>query len=130
MKISMEDLGAFISSFLGNPENVEKLKAVLDSFSKSPPKPEPEAEAAPVPVQPVEPSAEKTDIQSAAGPKGISPETLKTALAKLPMGEDDNRTLLLKALRPYLSQKRAGYADTAMGLLSVSKIIGSLGEKK
>lgn len=160
----MDDLGSLIGSFLGNPENLEKLKAVLNAFagsSSSPPSAgggAPAAEegpprddtgdigadalaAPPAAVQDAAPAIAPAAAQDAApavapaaaqdavpavapAPPQITTDMLKSAFAKLPVAEDDKRTMLLKALRPYMSQKRAGYVDTAMGILSLSRLLG------
>jgi|GEM_PF-6267465 len=148
----MDDLGSLIGSFLGNPENLEKLKAVLNAFagsSSSPPSAgggAPAAEegpprddtgdigadalaAPPAAVQDAAPAIAPAAAQDAVpavapAPPQITTDMLKSAFAKLPVAEDDKRTMLLKALRPYMSQKRAGYVDTAMGILSLSRLLG------
>jgi len=148
----MDDLGSLIGSFLGNPENLEKLKAVLNAFagsSSSPPSAGGGAQAAeegpprddtgdigadalaapPAAVQDAAPAIAPAAAQDAVpavapAPTQITTDMLKSAFAKLPVAEDDKRTMLLKALRPYMSQKRAGYVDTAMGILSLSRLLG------
>jgi len=144
----MDDLGSLIGSFLGNPENIEKLKVVLDALSKSSSGPPgagnsaqpagetlPQADAgdagadvsaAPPAPQDAAETAAPAALQAAAAPPQFSADMLKSAFAQLPVAEDDKRAMLLKALRPYMSQKRAGYVDTAMGILSLTKILGKM----
>jgi len=124
----MDDMGALISSFLSNPENIDKLKTVLSAFSGSSSGSESAGDVGQA-AQEANPQATGTgDIEvaapAAAAPPQITTDMLKTAFAKLPVAEDDKRAMLLKALRPYMSQKRAGYVDTAMGILSLSKLLG------
>ncbi len=40
------------------------------------------------------------------------------------VGSDDNRIKLISALRPFLSEKRAPYADSAVTILKMAKLSG------
>jgi phosphoglucosamine mutase len=43
-----------------------------------------------------------------------------------PTGKDSQRSALLKALRPYLSERRRSVIDGMLGMESVAKVLGTL----
>lgn len=93
-----ENISSLLSSFMGGSDNSQPNKV----SEKKP-------EKLPVP---------------STGDLGINPETLikLTQAYKNSINKDDPRANLLRALRPYLSEKRASKLDNAIKLMSLTKL--------
>ncbi len=116
----MEDMQNQINAILGNPEMMQQIMSVAQSFQTAPPPP---SETPPVQESFSMPDIDINMIQQLSGIIG------KT-------GVDNNQQTLLKALSPYLSNQRiiklekamraAKLANIASGFLSKSGILQSL----
>lgn len=60
-------------------------------------------------------------------PDAQAPESTPSAPFSLPKIPQDDRTRLLMAIKPFLSEKRAPYMDTAVTILGLLKM-GKLGK--
>ena len=98
-----------ISAVLSDPEAMNKISSIMGALgAQAGPQ---EQAAAPPPQQPSFQLPPLSDM-------------------RLPDMGGDNRTKLLMALKPFLSQKRASYVDGAialLGMMQLGKIGGSLG---
>ncbi len=107
-----------LKNILGNPAAMEQIMGLMQSFNKK------ESDGD---------SPEKKEEKPAALPFGLdNPETLLklgNAFGKI-ANEDDPRVNLLKAIRPYLSEKRLRSADQAMQILKLSKMSALFEELK
>lgn len=90
----MEDFESKLGQILGNPEMMEKIMAMAQSFGNQdpPPEPEPQAEA---------PEIDFAAIQKLTGLMGQA-------------GVDREQKALLSALSPYISQNRVQKLEKAM----------------
>ncbi len=95
-----------ISSVLNDPEAISKLTSIVSALGAGGQAPAPPAPS-PGPVQ-----SENPAMQSGF---------------KLPDISGDNRTRLLMAIKPFLSEKRAPYVDGAVALLRMMQL-GKLGK--
>lgn len=96
------DLEQEISKALADPDIMSKVQSVISSLNN---KEETE-------------SAENTSSAPAISP---------ALLSKLSGGINDDRTRLLMAIKPFLSEKRAPYMDSALTILKFASI-GKLGK--
>ena len=92
------DLEQEISKALADPEIMSKVQSVVSSLNNK------------------EESGEESS--------GTIPPAL---LSKLGGGLNDDRTRLLQAIKPFLSEKRAPYMDSALTILKFASI-GKLGK--
>ncbi len=92
------DLEQEISKALADPDIMSKVQSVVSSLSN------------------------KEDSEQEEAP-AISP----ALLSKLSGGINDDRTRLLMAIKPFLSEKRAPYMDSALTILKFASI-GKLGK--
>jgi len=96
------DLEQEISKALADPDIMNKVQGVLSSLNNK------------------EETPSGTETQSAPSiPTGL--------LSKLGGGMNDDRTRLLMAIKPFLSEKRAPYMDSALTILKFASI-GKLGK--
>lgn len=118
------DLNAMLASLLNDPSAMQELRSTAEKLGldKLLGGSEAEKRAAPQP----HPSASQPDT-------GINPELLGMLARLSPLlsgGRDDNASRLLHALRPYLSEQRAGRLDDADRLLSAARMLSILKESK
>ncbi len=99
---NMDGISARLASLLDNPEEMEKIKNVAESFLGQ------SAEAAPNPL--------------AGGLGAGDMETIMQLGRLLQSDTEDNRTRLLMALRPLLSEKRQDRVDRAVKLLRIASV--------
>ncbi len=102
----MDDLKEQLSAILSDPSAIERLKDMAaglfasdDGSSESPP------------AAPAAPTLPLGEIAS-----------LMPIISKLSSGEDE-RTRLISALKPFLSERRSSRADTALKLLKIIDIL-------
>lgn len=113
----MDNIGDLLGSVLSDPDAVAKLKETarqlgLDSHASTPAPPSETSHAA---------AETGSDLLSAVG-------KLTPLLGKL--GEEDDMTRLLHALRPYLSGSRLKKAEEADKIIAVMRVIPLLKETK
>ena len=113
----MKDTGMDISKIVGlimeNPEIIEKIRS-LASDSSAEQNSEAEVKTAALPTR------EASEVVSDT-PKEV--KNTVTTSAKLNTGSTDRRHALLLALKPYVSQKRSGAIETALGFMDILSII-------
>ena len=121
------DISALISSVLQNPE----ITSIISSISKN--KAEEKEEEQDVPPQkadsdtfsiPPEILAKLPKVMSALS--GVSGLAASKGSSASPSGKEGQRAALLKALRPYLSERRRSVIDGVLGMEGVAKVIGTL----
>ena len=98
---------------------MEKLKSMAEGFMGS----QPSASVSDVPESPM------GDLAGLI--QGISPDQLGTMVRlfkQLNGAQDDDRTRLLLALRPHLSEKRQQRVDQAVKLLKIASVLPLVGE--
>lgn len=104
-----------LSSVLNDPEAMSKISSIIGALgggggSQAPAQsPAPQPQPAPNPAAPQLPAANPL--------QGLN----------LPDLSSDNRTKLLMALKPFLSEKRAPYVDGAVALLRMMQL-GKMGK--
>ena len=120
------DLSALISSVLQNPEITGILSSMGMNSRKASDTPEdipPKDSEGSISIPP-EIMAKLPQMMSALS--GISGISKKEGSSPSPTGKDSQRSALLKALRPYLSERRRSVIDGMLGLESVAKVLGTL----
>lgn len=105
----MDDLSGKISSFLDDPNNMDKIKSIADLLGGD------------------EGSKQASGSDSLAE---INPDMLLKfkRIMDRTNTKDDKRVNLLLALRPYLNDKRKGSMDSAMKIIKISKLASIIGE--
>ena len=99
----MDDMASKITEFLEDDRNVELLKT-FSGFMKS----------------------EKKDSEEQSGAQersGGAPEGGKIMAALGKFGSEDDRVRLLKALRPFISEKRRENLDSVTKILRLTQVI-------
>ncbi|MBQ5840825.1 MAG: hypothetical protein IIW40_02605 [Clostridia bacterium] len=109
----MDDLGEKISKLLSSPDAMEKIQSAMAAFGVQ----ESASQAASSPLPPA-PAGGLPDLNAIA----------KLAPLLSSMGQDNNDTRLLQALRPYLHGERAGRLDETMRLLRLLRLLPMLQE--
>ncbi len=107
----MEDeLSKKIDSLLNSPDGLAKIQSMMAALGggDTPPTEMPKAEAAPAPSMPAMPELD-----------GI----LKLMPLLSQMGQDDQNTTLLKALRPYLHGDREKRLDDSVRMMQLLKFL-------
>lgn len=107
-----------ISQFLNDPQSMEQLKNLTSLLGNNnvatKPSASPKASTAPNPL-------------GALGNIDLSPELLNTVMKIAPIlssvNKEDNSTILLNALRPFLSEKRRAKLDESSKILSLLRIL-------
>ena len=120
------DLSALISSVLQNPEITGILSSMGMNSRKASDTPEdipPKNSEGSISIPP-EIMAKLPQMMSALS--GISGISKKEESSPSPTGKDSQRSALLKALRPYLSERRRSVIDGMLGMESVAKVLGTL----
>ena len=96
------DLEQEISKALADPDIMNKVQSIISSLNNK---------------------EETESAEDATSASAISP----ALLSKLSGGINDDRTRLLMAIKPFLSEKRAPYMDSALTILKFASI-GKLGK--
>lgn len=122
------DISQKLSDILSSPEKLSQVMQIAGELmgSAKPSSSEPSAEAyAPAAAQPAPqalPASGGGDILSALG--SLDPKIVSTAMSVLgALGRDDERTSLIRALKPHLRPERAERVDKAVQILRVSGAI-------
>ena len=120
------DLSALISSVLQNPEITGIISSMgmndqkaSDTSQNTPPKDKEDSLSIPPEIM-----AKLPQMMSALS--GISGLSQKESSSPSPQGKDAQRSALLKALRPYLSERRRSVIDGMLSLGGVAKVLGTL----
>ncbi|MBR2716733.1 MAG: hypothetical protein IKD79_03220 [Oscillospiraceae bacterium] len=107
----MADLEETLSSLLSSPETMEQLQSMARSLGLS--GGEPAADAAP-------PESGAASSLPELDPRLLG---LMSQLMREYGREDDKKTALLEALRPFLRPSRAAHIDRAMQIARLSRVI-------
>ena len=111
-----------LSSVLNNPEAMSKISSIIGALGGGDQAP-PAAQSTSQPMQ----SAPQPMQQAASQAPAAQPGLQGLGNLNLPDLSGDNRTRLLMAVKPFLSEKRAPYVDGAVALLRMMQL-GKLGK--
>lgn len=125
----MDDFSEKLAGILNDPESMERVRMMAESLLGD----SNEKNAAPVLPRPVQsaPSGGMGDLLSAFGDGMPDAATLKKIMgiiSKFKSVGNDDRSALLLALRPHLSEPRKEKLDTAMKILRLIDILPYLKE--
>ncbi len=107
-----DDLGEKLNAFLSSPDAMEKLQGAMAAFGISPETP---------PEKPPPPPANE-DLGDLSG-------LIKLAPLLSSLGQEDQNTVLLNALRPYLHGEREKRLDDSMRMMKLLKLLPLLQQK-
>lgn len=108
-----DELEKKLNDFLSSPDSMEKLQGAMAALGISP-------DALPTPTPPPPPSEDGLGDLS-----GL----LKLAPILSQLGQEDQNTTLLKALRPYLHGDREKRLDDSMKMMKLLKLLPLLQQK-
>ncbi len=108
-----DDLGEKLNAFLSSPDAMEKLQGAMAAFGISPETP-PEKKPSPPPAD--------DNLGDLSG-------LLKLAPLLSSLGQEDQNTVLLNALRPYLHGEREKRLDDSMKMMKLLKLLPLLQQK-
>lgn len=127
----MDDLAKKLSDLLSSPDGMQKIQSMAsslgmltggDSTEGSGSAPRPSAEPVSAGVSPALSMPDNSSLGDI--------ETIKKLLPLLSnLKGDDENTLLLKALRPYLQDDRQQRLDETIKIMHLLKVLPLLGEK-
>ena len=120
------DLSALISSVLQNPEItsiISSLSAGGTDSSEAPSQDKSNESGTPVSIPP-EILAKLPQMMSALS--GISKSAPSGVSSPLSSDKDNRRSALLKALRPYMSDRRQTVIDGMLRMESIAKVLGTM----
>ena len=104
----MDDINAALNSLLSSPDTVNMLKNLIGGL-------------------PGGAGPEKEEKEGREEPSPAGDPMMDVALKLMPllssMGRDDDRTHLIKALRPHLSPERRSRADEALRILQLTSLL-------
>lgn len=104
------DLGKKLDALLNSPDGMAKISEMMAALGAAAPEP---------PAEPQAPSEPSPDLSG----------LLKLAPLLSSMGQDDQNTALLKALRPYLHGDREKRLDDSVKLMQMLKFLPILQER-
>ncbi len=107
-----DDLGEKLNAFLSSPDAMEKLQGAMAAFGISPETPPEKPPASPA----------NEDLGDLSG-------LLKLAPLLTQLGQEDQNTVLLNALRPYLHGEREKRLDDSMKMMKLLKLLPLLQQK-
>lgn len=122
----MDDLNQKISDLLGSPEGMARIQSMMEALglggAESDEAPS-DAGVSPPPSAPPPPPPPAPASQGDAG--GLPDMSVLLKLAPLlgGMNKDDENTVLLKALRPYLHGDREKRLDDAIKIMQMMKVL-------
>jgi hypothetical protein len=142
----MDDLASRLGELLGNPESLERIKALAGMLGGGeaalPPVQEAPAQNAPKPAEPSFGPESMEKLRALAGMLGGaaqgapsfaqgSPEPdadiMRTVMKLAPMlsraRQEDDSTRLLRALRPFLGEARRKKLDEAIKLMQLVRVV-------
>lgn len=136
----MDNLQELLGSVLSNPEAMSKIRSLGKELGLSQ-NTDNTANTKPATTQPTVPdlsvlttlmgnNSQNNTNQSSSVLSGISPEMLTSVTKIMPLlssfSEDDEATVLLNSLRPFLSPQRRSRLDDAGKMLKVMKLLPKL----
>lgn len=105
----MDDLQSKLAGILNDPESMERVRQMAENLFSSE-----EKESV---------DNETTTKPSSDMPSGDEIKMIMTLMSKFKGQSDDERTHLLSALKPYLSEKRQKKTDNAIKILKLLEIL-------
>ncbi|MCI9367677.1 MAG: hypothetical protein HFF19_05285 [Oscillospiraceae bacterium] len=142
----MSELEEKLEGILGNPQAMAQIMSLAQSLnsggaaqqSNSEPPPDGQPSSAPAPSPPSSPEAQPSSSAAApslgglggllGGLNSLDPQMLSAAanlMGQFTSGEDDKRTALLTALRPFVKEQRYAKLDKAIQIAKLSRLIRS-----
>ena len=119
----MDDLSQKITEILGNPETMQQIQGLAGLLGQSGPSHSFPSSEQSEPKTPPEPSFDGGGNANEL----IGSEMLGTVMKLAPLlqsvGSDDDSTLLLKALKPFMHSERAKKIDSAIRLLGLMRML-------
>ncbi len=133
----MSELEEKLSAILGNPQAMSQIMSLAQSLGGSAASsgaekiaPENAEAAVPAPPSQQEPETPPADLTAllgalSGGEGGVDPRLLKLASRVMQESrtEDDEKTALLQALRPYVREKRYAKLDKAIQIARFARLI-------
>ena len=116
----MDDFGEMLSSVLSDPESMEKIKSIAQSFGMSA-----NGGQQIAPPEPVE--IHDGDSMQGAVPF-VMMEKIMPLIAAYSKAEADKNVQLLKAIKPYLSSERGEMIDQAVQIMKIMTVLGGEGK--
>lgn len=104
----MDDLSEKLAGILNDPESMERVRKMAENIFSGD-----EKEASP--------QRETADFGNM--PSGEELQAIMSIVSKLNGQKDDERTKLLNALKPYLSEQRQEKADNAIKILKLLELL-------
>lgn len=117
-----DELSRKIDNLLNSPEGMEKIQGMMKALGLSEPPSESPAKEPPPPERPSSETKATDDGGMLSGLLSLAP-----LLGSL--GQDDQNTALLKALRPYLHGGREKRLDESLKLMQMLKLLPLLQQK-
>lgn len=121
----MEDLSSKLNDLLKNPESMEKIKNLAAMFGGEGAFEAPAPSAAPRHEPQREPQQQETESTPAM--PSIDPEILRSVMKIAPtlsrVRQEDDSTRLLRALRPFLGDRRQKKLDEAIKLMQLARMV-------
>ncbi len=102
----MDDLSEKLAGILNDPDSMERVRKMAENIFSGE-EPAPKTEASP---------------DFSGMPSIDEMQTIISVVSQLNSNEDNERTRLLTALRPYLSEKRQAKADNAVKILKLLEL--------
>lgn len=114
-----EDLTSRLNDILGDPTSMEKIKSLAAMFGSS----QEEAPARQT-QQPQRPQQTRPHADSAPS---VDPELMQSVMKLAPalshMRQEDDSTRLLRAIRPFLGERRRHKLDEAVKLMQLARMM-------
>ena len=105
----MDDLSEMLAGILNDPESMERVRKMAEGFLGGEEAQEPKT------ASPLGDIADMFELEDLG--------KIVNIITKLKSAENDNRTQLLTALKPHLSEPRREKVDTAIKILKVLEIL-------
>lgn len=140
----MSELEEKLEGILGNPQAMAQIMSLAQSLSsggaaqssgaQEAPPAEPSAAGAPAPAPEAQPDSSAPPPSPGglggllSGLNSLDPQMLSAAanlMGQFTSGEDDKRTALLTALRPFVKEQRYAKLDKAIQIAKLSRLIRS-----
>lgn len=123
----MSELEDKLNSILGNPQAMSQIMSLAQSLGA--PSPQSAERTAPLPEPPAPPPSSAPDLSSLlgglTGSGGLDPRLMQVAFRVMNeyQSDDDGRTALLQALRPFVKKERYAKLDKAIQIARLSRLI-------
>ena len=123
----MSELEDKLNSILGDPQAMSQIMSLAKSLNaSSSDHSAPSASSPEPPPQPTSPAPDLTSLLGGlTGGSGLDPRLMQLALRVMNeyQSDDDDRTALLLALRPFIKEERYAKLDKAIQIARISRLI-------